>query len=187
MHDLGIHTAGIEPFGESCAVVSVAQAAECAVVRVEDHGLHQGIYGRRNTRARRFTAGWVGSVVVAQVLAQEGGVGTLERAGAVNARVKVVGDALAGVQIDEREANGVAAAFDVLGGCCKGFLLFFGKRCGIFVFYQGKRARGGGEGIDAVECVGRETLSDESRCRFFCGSIRGSCNGVCCVVHKAAA
>ena len=121
------------------------------------------------------------------MLAQEGGVGALERAGAVNARVEVVGDALAGVQIDEREANGVAAVFDVLGGCCKGFLLLFGKRCGIFAFYQGKRARSGGEGIDAVERVGRETLSDESRCRFFCGSIRGSRNGVCCVVHKAAA
>ena len=97
VHDLGIHAARIEPFGESYAVVSVAQAVECAVVRVEDHGLHQGIYGRRNARARRFTAGGVGSVVVAQVLAQEGGVGTLKRAGAVNARVEVVSDALAGV------------------------------------------------------------------------------------------
>ena len=123
VHDLGIHAAGIEPFGEPCAVVNVAQAAECAVVRVEDHGLYQGIYGRRNAGSRRFAAGWVGSVVVAQVLAQVGGVGTLERAGAVYARVEVVGDALAGVQIDEREASGVAAAFDVLGGCCKGFLL----------------------------------------------------------------
>ena len=125
VHDLGIHAAGIEPFCEPCAVIRVAQAVECAVVRVEDHGLHQGIYGRRNAGASRFTAGWVGSVVVAQVLAQESGVGTLERAGAVNARVEVVSDALAGVQIDEREANGVAAAFDVLGGCRKGFLLLF--------------------------------------------------------------
>lgn len=121
------------------------------------------------------------------MLAQVGGIGTLERAGAVNARVEVVGDALASVQADQREANGVAAVFDVLGGCGKGFLLLFGKRCGVFAFYQGKRARGGGEGIDAVERVGRETLSDEPRCRFFCGSIRGSCNGVCCVARKAAA